>query len=296
MLERVNFNQLYYFWVIAQEGSIKKASKKLNLTPSGLSGQLRYLEEFFGKKLFDRAVRKLVLNDVGKIVFEYATNIFNQSDEMLRAVRQAKIKRQTLIQIGVLPSLSKSHIHEFILPLLRDRSIIVNVSEGSLNEFIYQIENDNLDIILTDRPAITKKTKIKSFKLKPRKIVAVGGKNFQGLKKKFPSSISGQPIIQLTKHSHLRSEIDDYFERHRIIPQIVGEADDVTLLRLAAEKGVCIAILPQNTVNESILAKRVLKLGELKGINSDMWAMMRSNANGKPILEKTIQKFLETTN
>jgi len=54
MNKRLNFNQLYYFWTIAQEGSIKKASQKLNLTPPGLSGQLKQLEDFFGKKLFER--------------------------------------------------------------------------------------------------------------------------------------------------------------------------------------------------------------------------------------------------
>lgn len=293
MAERLNFNQLYYFWVIAKEGSIKKASKKLRLTASGLSGQLRYLEEFFGKKLFDRKVRRLVLNDVGKMVFNYAAKIFVQSEEMVKAVRQAALKQQTLIRIGVLPSLSKSHIHEFILPLLRDRSVIIKVSEGALDDFFYKLENDNLDIILSDRPALVRKGKIKSFKLRPRKIVAVGGNNFIGLRKKFPDSLSGQPMIQLTEHSNLRTEIDDYLEKHQIVPQIVGEADDVILLRLAAEKGVCVAILPQNTVNESISSKRIFKLGELKGINSDMWAMVGTKGQAGSILEKTIRKFLE---
>ncbi len=293
-MARLNFNQLYYFWIIAKEGSIKKASKKLHLTASGLSGQLRFLEEFFGKKLFDRKTRQLVLNDIGHMVFDYSNRIFSQSEEMVKAVKQSSPNKQTLVRIGVLPSLSKSHIHDFILPLLRDRSILIKVSEGSLDNFIYFLENNNLDIILSDRPALVKKGKIKSLKLKPRKIVAVGGKDFIKLKKGFPQSLSGQPMIRLTEHSNLRLEIDDYLERNQIVPQIIGEADDVILLRLAVEKNFCVAILPQNTVHESISSKKVYKLGELPGINSDMWAMMKAKSLVSPILEKTINSFLES--
>lgn len=291
MLDRVNFNQLYYFWVIAKEGSIKKASEKLRLTPAGLSGQLRYLEEFFGKKLFDREIRKLVLNDIGKMVFDYSENIFKQSEEMVRAVQQPQPKKQTLLRIGVLPSLSKTHIHDFIFPLWKDKSVSVTVVENKLDELFYQLGQGGLELVLSDRPSFVESRKFRSFKLKPRKIIAVGNRSFVSAKKRFPKSLSGLPLIHLTRHSHLRSEIDDYFEMHNVQPQIIGEADDVILLRLGAERGICFAVLPQNTVHEAIAAGRLLKLGELKGINSDMWAMVKAKTKCEKILEKTIQKF-----
>lgn len=291
MLDHVNFNQLFYFWVIAKEGSIKKAGEKLRLTPAGLSGQLRYLEEFFGKKLFDREVRKLVLNDTGKIVFDYAGNIFKQSEEMVRAVQQPQPKKQTLLRIGVLPSLSKTHIHDFIFPLWKDKSVSVTVVENKFDELFFQLGQGELDLVLSDRPSFVKSRKFRSFKLKPRKIIAVGNQSFVSARKRFPKSLSGLPLIHLTQHSHLRSEIDDYFEMHNVQPQIIGEADDVILLRLGAERGICFTILPQNTVYEAIAEGRLFRLGELKGINSDMWAMVKAKTKCEKILEKTIQKF-----
>ncbi|QPJ61023.1 MAG: LysR family transcriptional regulator [Candidatus Nitronauta litoralis] len=287
-----NFRHLYYFWAIAREGSIKKAGKKLNLTPSGLSEQLRLLEENFDKRLFERKARKLILNDTGKLVFEYCNKIFNLAEELNLAVKQENPKRRSRIRVGVLPSLSSSHIHEFVVPLLKDKSVSVVVIEGVLDELIYQLDQNELEMVLSDREVDKKYKKITNYRLRPRKIVAVGSEKFAYLRKNFPHSLSGAPLFQLTRHSQIQNEIESYFYQNQINPQVIGEADDVTLLRLGAERGICVAVLPQNTVTEALSQKKLIRLGELKGISSDMWAMVRADSAQTPIINKTIKRFL----
>lgn len=294
MRNPINFNHLYYFWTIANEGSIKKASQKLNLSQPGLSSQLRSLEIRLDKKLFDRKVRKLVLNDAGKVVLDYCNRIFSLADELDLTMKQPRPEKKILVRIGILPSLSSTHIHDFVVPLWKDKSISVSVTEGTLGELIYQLNNNNLEIVLIDRPVEKKYKKLVSYRLQPRKIVVVGTHKFLDIKKGFPKSLNNVPMINLTEHSQIRHEIDRYFFQNNIKPQIIGEADDVTLLRLGAEKGFCVAALPQNTVNEAISDRRLLKLGELKDVQSDMWAMMQSKAKVSTILEKTIKKFLQS--
>ncbi|NIQ01046.1 MAG: hypothetical protein GWM98_12000, partial [Nitrospinaceae bacterium] len=119
------------------------------------------------------------------------------------------------------------------------------------------------------------RTKISSYRLKPRKIIAVAAPRFAEARKNFPRSLSGLPMLHLTRHSQIRPEIDRYFDRHQVSPQIIGEADDATLLRLGAEKGFCFTVLPENTVQDAVAKRRLIKLGELKDVNSDMWAMAR---------------------
>jgi LysR family transcriptional activator of nhaA len=292
MYDLPNYRHLYYFWMIAREGSIKKAGDKLNLAPSGLSEQLRLLEEYFGKRLFERKTRKLLLNDVGKLLFENCTEIFHQTDEMTLAIKQKVLKKKISIRVGVLPSLSSSHIHEFVMPLFKDKSVSVVVMEGPLDELVYQLDNHELEIVLSDRDVEKKYKKLRSFRLIPRKIVAVGKDKFSHLKKKFPYSLTGVPILHLTRHSQIRDEIDRYFFRHKINPQIIGEVDDVTLLRLGAEKGICVSVLPLNTVNEALSQGRLIKIGELKEVKSDMWAIARADSARMAIINKTINKFV----
>jgi len=289
---QINFRHLYYFWVIAREGSIKKAGKKLNLTPSGLSEQLRLLEEYFGKRLFERKTRKLVLNESGKMALEFCARIFTQAEEMTSALRQGAHQKTVRIRVGVLPSLSSTHIHDFVLPLLKDKEVAVSVREGPLDELIYQLDNQELEIVLSDREVDRKYKKIISHRLRPRRIVAVAAGKLARLKKGFPQSLSGQPFFQFTRHSQIREEIDRYFYQHQVHPRLIGEADDVTLLRISAEKGICATVLPENTVSQALAQGHIVKLGELKGVKSDMWALVRADTMRIDILNKSIQKFL----
>jgi len=66
----LNHQHLYYFWVVAKEGSVARACEKLFLAQPTVSGQIIQLEKFFGRRLFTRDKKKMDLTDDGKLVFE----------------------------------------------------------------------------------------------------------------------------------------------------------------------------------------------------------------------------------
>ena len=83
----LNYHHLYYFWVVAREGSIVAASRELDLSQPTISSQIRTLEESLGVKLFERAGRGLVLTDTGRVAFRYADSIFTMGREMADALQ-----------------------------------------------------------------------------------------------------------------------------------------------------------------------------------------------------------------
>jgi len=76
-MRHLNYSHLHYFWVVAREGSIAKASHTLHLTPQTISSQLKLLDEAVGQPLFNRVGRRLVMSEMGQMVFEYADEIFS---------------------------------------------------------------------------------------------------------------------------------------------------------------------------------------------------------------------------
>ena len=66
--------------VVARVG---RASEQLHLTPQSISGQLRVLEESLGETLTRRKGRNLELTDAGRLVLDYANEIFALGDDML---------------------------------------------------------------------------------------------------------------------------------------------------------------------------------------------------------------------
>jgi len=75
-MEWLNYHHLLYFWMVAREGSIARASRQLRLAQPTISGQLRALEESLGEKLFAKSGRNLALTEVGQVVYRYAEEIF----------------------------------------------------------------------------------------------------------------------------------------------------------------------------------------------------------------------------
>lgn len=69
MMEWLNYHHLLYFWTVAKKGSIARTCEELRLAQPTISGQLRALEENLGEKLFAREGRKLVLTEVGQLVY-----------------------------------------------------------------------------------------------------------------------------------------------------------------------------------------------------------------------------------
>ncbi len=59
-------------------GSVSKASESLRLAQPTISGQVKTLEDTLGEKLFERRGRKLVLTEMGHVVFHYADEIWGR--------------------------------------------------------------------------------------------------------------------------------------------------------------------------------------------------------------------------
>lgn len=72
----MNFKHLHYFWVTAKAGGIMRAGEQLHTTPQTLSGQIKLLEEWLGRKLFQKSGRNLELTEDGRLALGYADQIF----------------------------------------------------------------------------------------------------------------------------------------------------------------------------------------------------------------------------
>ena len=83
----INYKHLHYFWVTARQGGIARASEQLHLTPQTISGQISLLEDSLGGKLFSKTGRNLELTEFGKMVLDYANEIFSLGGELEQAVR-----------------------------------------------------------------------------------------------------------------------------------------------------------------------------------------------------------------
>ena len=117
-MEWLNYHHLLYFWMVAREGSITRASEQLLLAQPTLSGQIRALEKAFGAKLFERVGRNLMLTETGRLVYRYADDIFSMGQELLGALKGRPTTRPQRLVIGVADALPKLIVYRLIEPAL----------------------------------------------------------------------------------------------------------------------------------------------------------------------------------
>ena len=291
-MERLNYNQLYYFYVVATEGSVKAACEKLHLTQPTISGQLKTFEEWLGFELFERKHRKLVLNQYGKLLLKKAERIFSLGEELVATLPKEGQKIRNDVKIGITPSLHVSLVHDFTLKVWKDQEQTIQIENANMDSLIDMLNKNAIDFILCDSPYEKSKNRYKSINLGTQDLVAVGTEDYKKYKKNFPESLSGAPFLSYTDKSLLRSEIDYFFQINDIKPDVIGTIDDTTLLRLVAEKGLGIAILPELAAKAAIKSRQLIKIGVLPTIKASSWIVTSNLGSRKLFVKKMINDYL----
>lgn len=289
---KINFNHLYYFLTISKEGSIVKASKKLNITQPALSHQLKILEDDLGKKLFDRVGRRLVINNNGEAVKEYASKIFRHSEEMLQFLKSESDDFVKIIKIGTVPWLSKDQIYEFLKPLIFSPHIKVEIYQKDLETLLKDIQNNRIDLVLCDSPYSGRSKKLQGHRLKLDPIYCVSSTKI-GFKGKFPENIQGKKAITYSEACMMSDKIDDFLKQNKIRVNTIGAFSDSSLIRVAAERGGVVAFLPKSIVKQSIKSKSLVKIGELNKLKFSLWAITKKDYRKNGLISSTLKKAQE---
>ena len=86
MLNSLSYQHLLYCWTVARERSITRATDVLHLMQPTIGAQLKVLEQSIGATLFMKQGRSLALTETGRLVFQYADDIFRTGRELPEAL------------------------------------------------------------------------------------------------------------------------------------------------------------------------------------------------------------------
>ncbi|MFT6632700.1 MAG: LysR family transcriptional activator of nhaA [Bacteriovoracaceae bacterium] len=260
-LNTLNLNHLYYFWVIAKEGSIRKAAESLHLTQPTLSDQIKTLEERLGKKVFERHSNKIHITTIGRQIFEHCSVMFQEGEKIINLVRSDEDKLFQM-RVGILPDISKHLACDIFTPIIQSREAFVYIEEGEYKYLLQSLESGAIDFILVNE-------KDKKFKglylqktIKENKFLVVCRKKLVR-KKSHTQLMKSLPYISYTKESSLYLPIDSYLKKKDITPKTICEVDDVALIKLFTLSSDSFSVLPESVVQEEIKNGSLIVLAEI---------------------------------
>ncbi len=240
-MEWLNYHHLLYFWAVAKDGSIAKACERLNLAQPTISGQLRMLDETVGEKLFVKSGRGLALTEMGRVVYQYADEIFGLGDELQDVIKGRMHGRPLRLLAGVsdlVPKLIAYRVLQPALALAEPARLVCD--EGTPESLLADLVENRLDMVLTDAP-INAATRVKTY----NHLLGACGVSLFGspalakrYRKNFPASLEGAPFLLPIQGSNLRRSLDRWFDVNRIRPVVLGEFKDSALMKVFGEAGV----------------------------------------------------------
>lgn len=278
-MEKLNYNHLYYFYLVAREGSIKDAADKIHVTQPTISDQLRLLEEYFDAKLFERKNRSLFLTKEGKLALNYAEKIFDMGADLTYRLRNKVEVPKANIDVGITHFMSHYFLYDKILPLFDQDSVSVRIKEGDRRHLLAELEDGRIDMLFTDNKDSLSST-MSAYRIGVNKTFAVGHKKFRKYKADFPMQLDEIPFFNYTNESFLKYEIELFFTKYGLNPKIIGEADDIDLFQVVTEKGLAFTIVPEVAKNRLTRNKDVIVLGELTELQTSVWGVVKNSYKG----------------
>lgn len=238
-MDWLNYHHLLYFWTVAREGSIARASEVLLLAPPTISGQLKDLELALGEKLFARSGRRLVLTDVGRLVFRYADEIFTVGRELLDTLKGRPTGRPVRFVVGIADVVPKLIAHRLVRTALGLENVRLICRENTSDVLLAELAVHGLDLVLSDSP-IGAGVKVRAFSHllgESGVTICAAPRLAASLRKGFPRSLDGAPFLLPTEGAALRRSLEQWFDREEIRPRVVGEFDDSALLAVFGQAG-----------------------------------------------------------
>ena len=287
-MPHLNYHHLRYFWIIATEGSMSRAARRLNVSPSSLSVQVKALEEQLGQQLFERIGRTLQLTEAGRIALDYAGSVFRSGHELIETLSGLRPGRQ-LLRVGAAATLSRNFQISFLKPLIGRKDVELIIHAGLFGDLLELLDAHKLDLVLANHPAApVTSSNFENTLIDEQRVSLVSRKPPKPKRFRFPQDLAHTPIVLPGRGSALRSAFDALLGSSGIVPIIAAEVDDMAMLRLMARESGGVTLVPSIVVIDELRSGTLVERARLDTLREQFFCVSQQRRYPNPLVAELI--------
>lgn len=258
----MDLKQLRTFIMVAQTGSLSKASDRLRLAQPALSRQIKLLEAEIGFALFGRSGRGMVITEAGQELLARISGLVTQLDKSIDDVRALDSRPAGRVALGINPSVSYVLAGRVALRVARELpNVSLRIVEGYTGHLIDWLQRGDVDLALMYGSASDLHLRVTELLLEDLFLVApsdadlpagdIGVKQLEGMKLVLPSRPHG-----------LRMVVEAACAKVQVVPQVTFEADSFRVIKelVMAELGYTILPLSAFYREQAVAGFKVCRL------------------------------------
>ena len=292
MNETLDSRQLKAFVVLAKTGSHTETAKRLYVTHSAISHAMRTLEEQVGCRLFAKLRKKVVLTEAGEALLYHANRVLAEMQQACLTLtelnqwgsRQLRLAANAILLSKFLaPVLLKFH-EEF-------PRVSLHVQACGLSKVTGRLENNRVDIALSAKPSAGDQ-----FEFVPlfadRFHLVVSAAHPLAAKPGAPrGELAKYPFVLLYGSGHERKQVDDFFSRSGITPNIIGEIENLDVVKAMLARAPFMSFLPGWVMASEIENRSLVTLPVGRKPLEQTWGLVHSRNRPLNHAESTLLKL-----
>lgn len=284
----LNLHHLRLFHAVAHDGTLTGAARRLNLSASALSAQIKALEADIGHPLFERIGRGLALTEAGRIALDHADSIFRTAEDLSSLLRENRHAARAL-RVGALATLSRNFQLQFLRPLLGRDDVEVVLRSGSQAQLLLGLETMAHDVVLTNlTPPSDAASRFLLHRIAEQPVSLIGRPGRGKASAPLVELLATQPLILPTPETAMRAEFDALVQRLGVTPMIAAEADDMAMIRLLAREDAGLAVVPPIVVRDELRSGLLIEMRPLPDMTEVFYAVTFARRFPNPLLAEVL--------
>ena len=255
-------DNLDVFATVVEKQSINRAANQLNLSQPAVSRKIMGLEQALGVQLFERIGKRLILTRAGRICYEYAVQIRELEQDLVRRISRI---RDHLSPLSLTLGASLTTLQSTLPDLLTSYAVHfpeteIAVLTGKTHEIITLVKEKKVDLGIVasrvDHPGIHCVPLFDDHLC----IVLPEAHFLLDSQSVSMSDLNGLPMILFSKGTWYRVLMDEVFHRFSVEPNVKMEIDSFEVIVRLLPSIRAAALLPMSYLRPELLASSGLKM------------------------------------
>jgi len=233
---------------IVETGSFSSASAVLNYAQSSVTAHIRAIEDFYGRPVFDRFGKRVILNDFGRLVFHHALKFLDTYDEVCN-LAEATDRPSGTLRIGVPESTMLYRLYPMLKRYKKTYPNVELVMEnGACPKMRDSLRNGELDLaLLLERKRLDPDLSIHD--LVKEEMAVVLPKDYSG---KTLNSLDGYAVLYTEKGCSYRKIFQTLLADAHILTDNIVETASIEVIKRYIVCGIGVSFLPLITIEKEI--------------------------------------------
>jgi DNA-binding transcriptional LysR family regulator len=244
----MELRQLEYFVAVAEEANFTRAAKRVHISQSGVSAQIRQLERELGAELFDRSARVAALTTAGKAALEHARAVLAAAGHVAQAVGQVTGLTRGQLVIGMVAGCTITPLFDALAAFhAAHPGVEITLLEDASDRLIDGVRDGAIDLALVGTSASTPPGLDALTIISEPLVAAVPVAHpLAGRRRVTLADITAYPIVCMPKGTGIRAVLDQACAAAGSNPIIALQASAADAIADLAARGLGVAILSES--------------------------------------------------